>query len=262
VKNSGKKRLNTNKRKLIIFADLDGTLLDKSYHFSETEEIIQSLVSLKASIVFASSKTRNEVMFYRGKLKVQDPFIVENGSAIFIPKNYFRVDDGSSRRELGYKIIELGPSYEIIRKKLRKVKLQTNAEIVGFGDMTIEELAKDSGLPLYLARLAKKRQYSEPLKIISGDEQQVFQAIKHEGLCYTKGGRYIHVLGCCDKGKAVTKLQALFQREYGKVYSIGVGNSENDLPMLRAVDAPFFINNTDEISVVWNRIKSIAEKQA
>jgi mannosyl-3-phosphoglycerate phosphatase len=251
--------LNTEKRKLIIFADLDGTILDESYQLSEVEEIIQSLLSLNASIIFASSKTKNEVLFYRKKLKVKDPFIVENGSAIFIPDNYFHADYTFSRLETGYKIIELGISYEAVRKKLFAVKVQTKSAIVGFRDMTIEELAKDTGLPLYLAKLAKKRQYSEPFKIISGDEQQVFEAIKHQGLCCVKGGKYIHVLGCCDKGKAATVLRTLFLRDYCRVYSIGVGNSENDLPLLQSVDSPFFINNTGEIRVVWNKIKAIAE---
>jgi len=251
--------LNTEKKKFVIFADLDGTLLNENYQFSEVEAIIHSLVSLNASIVFASSKTKTEILYYRRKLKIKDPFIVENGSAIFIPDNYFQTNYEFSRHTIGYNIIELGVSYEVIREKLTSVKHQTHSEIMGFGDMTIDELAKDAGLPLYLAKLAKNRQYSEPFKILSGDEPHVLQAIKNQGLCYTRGGRYFHVLGCIDKGEAATKLKDIYLRQYRKIYSIGVGNSENDLPMLRSVDAPFFINDINEISPVWNNIKSTVE---
>jgi mannosyl-3-phosphoglycerate phosphatase len=253
--------LSTKKTKFLVFADLDGTLLNENYQSSEVEEIIQSLISLNASVVFASSKTADEVVFYREKLNVKDPFIVENGSAIFIPSDYFRVNYAFSRHEDGYNIIELGTSYEVIRKKFLSVKRQIASEIIGFGDMSVEDVAKDTGLPLYLAGLAKNRQYSEPFKILSGDERMVFQAIKNQGLCYTMGGRYFHVLGCSDKGKAATKLKDVFMREYCDVCSIGVGNGENDLPMLQSVDLPFFVHNTNEIHAVWSNIKSTVERK-
>ncbi len=138
--------------KTIIFADLDGSLLNDKYEYDEIEPIINQLLSLNVSIVFASSKTRNEIDFYRKKLRINDPFIIENGSAILIPENYFGIHYEFSRREKGFKIIELGTKYRDIREKLEIVRKRAGANIVGFGDMTVEEIAKDSGLPLSLAR--------------------------------------------------------------------------------------------------------------
>ena len=96
------------------------------------------------------------------------------GPSIVIPENYFKINYEIYKAESqGNNIIELGTTYQIIREKIAVVKNRSEAKIVGFGDMTVEEIAKDSGLPLYLAKLAKQREYSEPFKILNGHEKEV-----------------------------------------------------------------------------------------
>jgi mannosyl-3-phosphoglycerate phosphatase len=253
--------LKPERKKIIVFADLDGSLLNDKYEYDQIEPIIHQLLALNVSIVFASSKTRYEIDFYRKKWQITDPFIIENGSAILIPETYFGMHYEFTRRAQGYNIIELGTTYCIIREKIEIVKNRTGANIVGFGDMTAEEITKDSGLPLYLAQLAKEREYSEPFRILGRSEKEVLEAISEEGLCYTRGGRYLHALGNCDKGKATSILLNLYLQQFKKVFSISVGDSANDLTMLRIVDKPFFVNKTADKKAIWKEIESIASAQ-
>ena len=250
--------MNPEGTKIVVFSDLDESLLNDKYEYDQIEPILHQLLSLNVSIVLASSKTRFEIEFYRNKWQITDPFIVENGSAILIPEAYFGINYEFTRREQGYNIIVLGKSYVIIRGKLEVVRNRTDATIIGFGDMTAEEIAKDSGLPLSLAQLAKKREYSEPFKILDGKEKEVVNAIIEEGLCFTMGGRYLHALGDCDKGKATSILKNLYLQQFERIFSIGVGDSANDLTMLKAVDKSFFVNKTADKKVIWNEIESIA----
>ncbi len=247
--------------KIIVFSDLDRSLLNDKYEYDQIEPILHHLLSLNVAIVFASSKTRNEIEFYRNKWQITDPFIVENGSAILIPKNYFGTHYEFTRQTQGYNIIEFSTPYCIIHEKLDVVRNRTGANIVGFGDMTAEQIAKDSGLPIYLAKLAKKREYSEPFKILDGKDKEVLDAISDEGLCFTRGGKYLHALGNCDKGKATSVLKNLYLQQFKKIFSIGVGDSANDLPMLKIVDKPFFVNKTVNRETVWKEIESIAQTQ-
>jgi mannosyl-3-phosphoglycerate phosphatase len=244
--------------KIVVFADLDGSVLTNKYESSEIEPIIQQLLKLNISIVFASSKTKSEIEFYRDKWQIKDPFIVENGSAILIPENYFKVTYPFNKHEQGYNIIELGTQYRIIREKIVATRNRTGANIVGFGDMTADEIVKDSGLPKHLAQLAKKREYSEPFIIPDNQEKEVLQAIRSEGLCYTKGGKYLHALGNCDKGKATAILKNLYLQQFAEILSIGVGDSTNDLAMLKIVDKSFYIHRSEDRKNVWKEIESIA----
>ena len=48
-------------------------------------------------------------------------------------------------------------------------------------------------------------------------------------------------LGKNDKGKAVEILKELYENQFFSIFTIGIGDSLNDLPMLRAVDHPIFL---------------------
>ena len=235
------------KIKSVVFADMDGTFLNDKYDYSESKPIVNQLTALGGSIVFCSSKTSNEIEFYRKAIGNSEPFIAENGAAIFIPKLYFPFSYDCSHTS-GYNVIRLGASYGALRHKLAIIKERTAAKIVGFGDMTLEELAYDTGLPLFLAKLAQKREHDEPFRILEGRKSHVFSAIKHEGLQCIEGGRYFHLTGNTDKGKAINILKHLYCQMFGKIETFGVGDGLNDLPMLKVVDKPFFIERRANVN--------------
>jgi len=231
------------KTKTVIFADLDGTLLNAKYEYSETKPIVDKIVASGCSIVFCSSKTKTEIEFYCKTMDINEPFIAENGAAIFVPKNYFPFHFASSKTER-YSVIRLGSPYEMLREKLWEIKKKTASKIVGFGDMTLEELAFDTGLPMPLAKLAQKREHDEPFRIIQGNKLHILKAIKQQGLQCTRGGQYLHLTDNNDKGKATSILKNLYSQMFGKIETFGVGDGPNDLPMLQAVDRPFFIKKS------------------
>lgn len=248
--------------KVILFADLDGTLLDDKYDHAKAQPIIKQLISLGVSIVVNSSKTKLEVELYRKKLGIKDPYIIENGSAIIIPKSYFANDYNFTKENQHNRVIELGTKYSVIRSKLELIAKKTNAKIIGFGDMTISEIADDAGLPLDLAEFSKKREYDEPFKIVKGNEADVLHAIEEEGLYYTKGGNYYHVLGNTNKGKATAIIKQLYIAKFQKTITIGVGDGQNDLSMLKLVDKPFMIQEKSDVQIVWREIIEIAKTVA
>ncbi|MGD6806092.1 MAG: HAD-IIB family hydrolase [Candidatus Bathyarchaeia archaeon] len=251
--------MNNKTCKVIVYADIDGSLLSSKYEAETIEPILRQLLELKASVVFDSSKTQAEIEHYRKKWGIKDPYIVENGSAIFIPKNYFQQNIKFTEQTTDYEIVKLGKSYSDIRDKLAAAKKQTGAKLKGFGDMSAYEIAEDSGLPLSLAELAKKRQYSEPFKILSGNEDEVIRALTSQGLCITRGGIYLHVIGDTDKGKAAAILKQLYKAEFVDTQFLGVGDSANDLPMLKIVDRAFWVDEKNPREKVWGEILALAQ---
>ena len=227
--------------KMVVFTDLDGTLLDRaSYSYAPAVPALQLLRQKKIPLVFCSAKTKAEQEVYRQELGIDDPFIVENGGAIFIPQGYFPFSFGYHKVEGGYQIIELGIPYREIRQILEQIRADTGVNFKGFGDMSAEEVAVETGLDRGAARRAKERQYDETVKLEGGPEEidRVLNAIKKAGLNYAHGGRYYDVMGANDKGKAVAILTKLFKKKLGEIRTIGLGDSQNDLPLLAMVDIP------------------------
>ncbi|MCZ7625281.1 MAG: HAD-IIB family hydrolase [Candidatus Methylomirabilis sp.] len=94
---------------LVIFTDLDGTLLDyKTYSFDPARDALEKVRQRGIPLVLCTSKTRAEVARYRQRLNNDDPFIVENGGAAFIPAGYFPFAYPYQRDVNGYHVIEYG----------------------------------------------------------------------------------------------------------------------------------------------------------
>lgn len=119
--------------------------------------------------------------------------------------------------------------------------------VKGFGDMTAEELADIANMRIDEAKMAKERDFDEPF-VFDGseiDEQRLLETIIAKGFNFTQG-RFFHILGNSDKGKAVSILTDLYRRKLGEILTIAIGDSPNDIPMLKRVDYPVIVQKPDE----------------
>jgi mannosyl-3-phosphoglycerate phosphatase len=241
----------TTTRKLVIFTDLDGTLLDRStYAFEQARPALLLIQQKDIPLVFSSSKTRAEIEFYRRKLENDHPFISENGGAIFVPRYYFSFPFSHDRESGEYLVLEFGAFYPHIRETLNAIKKETGITIRGFSDLTEKEIASLCGLSIIEAGYAKKREYDEPFMMEGGDKEveRVREKIEGKGLSYVWGGKFHHILGKNDKGKAVENLKKLYEKQFLSILTVGIGDSLNDLPMLSVVDRPVFLKGEDSVS--------------
>jgi len=239
--------------KLVIFTDLDGCLLDsKTYTFEPAQAALRLIKEKKIPLVLVSSKTRVEIEEYRRRLKNNHPFVSENGGAVFIPKGYFSFDFPYEREWEEYFVLELGTFYPQIIRALEFIKKETGIRIRGFHDLSEEDLVFLSGLTREEAAWAKKREYDEPFLIEGGEREIkiVQKKIRDRGLNYVWGGRFHHILGKNDKGKAAQILEDLYKKEFSSIQTVGIGDSLNDLPMLSAVDHPMFLKAEEDLSEI------------
>jgi mannosyl-3-phosphoglycerate phosphatase len=89
----------------VVFTDIDGTLVDinTAEYGKETNELIRIMKEKNIPLILTSAKTRLEQNKIREDLGLSDPFIVENGGAIVIPKGYF---PDYALKDIGYTLRE------------------------------------------------------------------------------------------------------------------------------------------------------------
>ena len=249
------------KRKVVIITDLDGSLLHPvTYSFKEAAQALDLIKKLGIPLILSSSKTRAEIELYKNRLGNTDPFVSENGGGIFIPKDYFPFDiEGTETGN--YTVINIGTPYVDVRNVFKQINTELGANAVGFGDLTVNEIAKITNMTQEEASLSKKREFDEPF-LLNGnnEEKEVFiKTIKEKGYSWTEG-RFLHILGAHDKGKAANTLKEFYKKENGHILSIGIGDSLNDIPLLEEVDYPILIpkesGNYIEASSLDNLIKA------
>jgi mannosyl-3-phosphoglycerate phosphatase len=220
---------------VLIFTDLDGTLLDhNSYRFDEASMMLDYLKAHRIPLIIVTSKTKNEVIRLQKLLGIEMPFIIENGGGILIPSKG------------GYETITMGYDYKAIRQAFERY-----AQIVpmrGFFDMRAEEIAACTNLPLEQATDAKERLFTEPFILEDETALDLLREMADkDGLSIVKGGRFYHLITKGqDKAAAIRYLIKYFQDASGRTFkTVALGDSANDLSMLQSVDTPILIPHPD-----------------
>jgi mannosyl-3-phosphoglycerate phosphatase len=229
------------KTKIIVFTDLDGTLLDhEDYSYHAAEPALEFIRKYNVPLIFTTSKTAIEVEELCKKTNFFHPFISENGGLLAVPENYFSKQEtlkeykkhviGKSRKEIDAVLMSLASSY----------KFKT------FNEMSTEELVNHTGLEPYQAHNANQRDSTEPLLWLDDPLKLVnfTSQLERKNLTLISGGRFHHVMGIHDKATTMNTLLSKFEDDKStKIISIALGDSPNDLKMLHTATYGIVIPN-------------------
>ena len=229
----------------IVFSDLDGTILDfTTYSYDDSLEGVDILKSNRVPLVLVSNKTFPEMKEIHMELDLHHPFIFENGGGIAYPENNTAGDT--------YQIEYLGERVDVLKEKFNILKNVAGVPVKSIYDMDINEIAGVTGLSLSRVGLLIKRATSIPFLPSSStdkiDMNKTNSVLEKHGVLITRGGRFYHLVSSgVDKGSAVRKVSEYIKRTSGadKILTVGIGDSESDLSMLKAVDIPFLIRKPD-----------------
>ena len=264
---------------IVVFTDLDGTLLDHdTYEWAAAEPALERCRETGVPVVLISSKTRAEIEPLREKLRLNDPFVSENGGGVFLPKAVFTKRpagasaadmSGFRRRDGAGKAsdessdlweIPLGIPHERLVSALRDIREALGLPLRGFSEMGVMEVCGLTGLNPDAAQLAQLREYDEPFVVVGDTAVELAtlsKAAARKGLKVTRGGRFFHLQGHNDKGEAMIRILALYKKRHGVVRTIGLGDSQNDFSMLRQADFPVLVRSKQDKTSLASEIPGL-----
>ncbi|MFQ1702078.1 HAD-IIB family hydrolase [Loktanella agnita] len=218
----------TAKPPLLVFTDLDGTLIDHdSYQWDAAQPALRRLHDIGAGVVLASSKTAVEIGTLRDEMGLRHwPAIVENGAGL-LPANSAPTGSASS--------------YDALRDVLAKLPGALRDGFHGFGDMSVTGVADITGLPIEAAKRAKMRQFSEP-GLWQGDAEarrDFLAALADHGVTGREGGRFLTLSFGNTKADQIDALIA----KYHPTQTLSLGDAPNDVEMLQATDHGVIVAN-------------------
>lgn len=232
----------------LIFSDLDDTLLDHySYKWEKAEPALKHCINSNIPVILVSSKTRAEIQTIHSTMGLDFPFISENGGGIYFPLRYEK-DLNSSDFSISEGLIKftLGKPYKELIVYLKEIAEETGMKLRGFSQMNCKEVMYLTGLKEGPCIKALEREFDEPFLV---DEQEdidtelLYSSAEKRGLRISEGGRFFHLHGDSDKGKAVDWLISFYKKQ-GSVYTIALGDSPNDFGMFDVVDQPVLIKSS------------------
>ena len=230
--------------KIIIFTDLDGTLLnEESFSYKQIINFIKNLLKLdNFFIFFISSKTKEEMINLRKKMNINVPLIYENGAGIYDLKFCNLIKE------------PLKKNIVLAKQKIKEIKKKTKlfhgfkSSIRFLDSMDIKEAKTVLGLPTDEIQFAIDRKFSR-LFLFNGDDS-FFKNLKIQAsknsLSINKGGRVYSISDNFTKADAFKFVKNKIKKNYPHSSFIGLGDSENDKKLLEAVDFACIIKNKNK----------------
>lgn len=236
-------RLGTDVSALVVVTDLDGTLLDEAtYSFEAATDALTALKRRAARLILATSKTRAEMAPIASRLDLPAAFVVETGGAVILPASLLAEGARDSAGDPEERVIVLGTPREILVEQLASISDVTRVPLRGFAQLSVEAISNLTGLPIDAARLAGEREYDEPFLIEDPSLLPLVDAeSRRRGLIVTRGGRFAHLTGPSDKGRAVRVALDLLRQSGRPSFTIGLGDAPNDASFLAIVDQAVII---------------------
>ena len=231
----------------VITTDMDGTLLNHDdYRWQAARPCLDILQQAGIPVILNTSKTFAEVEQWVNTLAINHPFIVENGSAIYSPIGYFTDDTLSTcvdqvRREGQYDVIRLG----VEMPRLLQLKRNHAPNLESLVECTHERAIELTGLTEAEALAAQERYYTLPI-VLTDDValEPLITAAEAAQLQVLMGGRFAHLMGLCDKGKAIQSFCSMHAQQHQQhITLIALGDSCNDRAMLAVADHAILVKN-------------------
>lgn len=228
---------------LLVFTDLDGTLLDDAYRFTGAEAALARLAEQRIPLVLATSKTRAELKPLSAQLPGVPGLIFENGAGITCP--------GPS----GPQTTLFGPGYAALLAILESLG-SAAAPFEGFASLGPARVEGLTGLAPRAVTQAMAREASEP-GLFHGDEKALARfraALAPHGLRAVHGGRFLHVMPKRDKVDGLRTLAALLAPE---APTLALGDGENDRAMLEAATVAVVMPRKDGTRLALKRTEGV-----
>jgi len=246
---------------LIIFSDLDGTLLDHdTYLWEDARPALEKCTAEKVPVILVSSKTRAEMDILRKKMGIEAPFVSENGGGIFFPPGLGNRIPPEAKEDDGLWKWKLGADYYEITRTLKELRSELTFPLKGFHEMGPSEISRVTGLDPVESRLALNREFDEPFIAdfrVPSDGSLLEQAVARRGLNISSGGRFFHLFRHGGKEDAVEKLINWYKAECGVIVTAALGDSPNDFAMLERVDYPVLVKSSHSFPELHHRIKRL-----
>jgi mannosyl-3-phosphoglycerate phosphatase len=154
----------------------------------------------------------------------------------------------SAHRTADGRLLALAAPYAAVRRAFSVLRRLTRGAACGVGDLTVGELVALSGLGPAAARRSAQREFDEPFVFRSGAarwEPVARRAARGLGMVVTRGGRFHHLHGPTDKGRATRLARAILEACHGPVAVVALGDSPLDAAFLRAAEVPVIVPRAD-----------------
>lgn len=218
---------------LLIYSDVDGTLIDDvgDNAFGACREAART-----AQVILASSRTVVELARLQEFIGLDGPVMAENGAIVAVPADDPIELPGRAGHamilERPWRLGHLAPGLDELHARLHHLS-RHDRDVVARA-LTVAKAGTD--------REAKARWHSFLLAMPTGGERaRLIGAFRDAGLRAEPGGHWIQIVSDADKGQAARALTSAWTAWHTRPFTVAIGDESNDVSLFAAVDQAYVI---------------------
>lgn len=159
--------------KTVVYCSVDSFLSPRGKFLYGFDQFQAELDQLEIPCVWLSSHSRLQLDEPRRRAGHTEPFIAEDGCAVYLPEDYFHLKPTKTLRLGRFTSIPIAKPQPAAKDALESLSEETEVPVVPLRSLSPRELAQNIGLPNSEAELARQRDFDELFFFAGSSENDV-----------------------------------------------------------------------------------------
>ena len=226
--------------KPVVYCTVDPFLSPRGKFLYGFDRFQTELDQLQIPCIWISSRSRLQLDDPRRRAGHVEPFIAEDGCAVYLPEDYFHLKPAKTVRLGRFTCIPVAKAQPASQDALEALSEASGVPVVPLRSLSPRELAQNIGLPNQEAELARQRDFDELFFIAGATEEGLarFQSIAQEQkLSLREHGVFWSLAVGADMRRCIRELADLFDRSlHGHANRFAIAPSAESANIFPACD--------------------------
>lgn len=145
--------------KPVVYCSVDSFLSSRGKFLYGFDQFQAELDRLEIPCVWLSARSRLQLDDPRRRIGHAEPFVAEDGCAVYLPEDYFHLKFSKTVRLGRFTCIPVAKQQPAAEEALDALSEESGVPVVSLQSLSSRELAQNIGLPTHEAELARQRDF-------------------------------------------------------------------------------------------------------
>ena len=228
------------KSKIAVCCSVDCFLSPRGRFLYGFDRFQAELDQLAIPCVWLSNHSRLQLDEPRRRAGHAEPFIAEDGCAIYLPEDYFHLKPTKTMRLGRFTSIPIAKPQPAAANALESLSEEAGIPVVPLRSLSPRELAQNIGLPNHEAELARQRDFDEPFFFAGASDEDISRfksLVAPKNLSLREHGVFYSLAVDRDVRRCIREVGSLYDRSLrGHVNRIAIAPSADSSAIFSACD--------------------------
>jgi mannosyl-3-phosphoglycerate phosphatase len=237
--------------KIVVYCSVDPFLSSRGKFLYGFEDFQAELDEREIPCIWLSSRSRLQLDDPRRRVSHTEPFIAEDGCAVYLPEDYFHLKSTKTVRLGRFTTIPIAQQLPAAADALEALSEESGVPVVPLRSLSPRELSQNIGLPNHEAEVVRQRDFDEVFFFAGASDEDI---ARFRSLAETKnmslrehGVLWSLALGA-DFRRCIRELGELFDRSFhSHAYRFAVCPSSESESVFPACDRGIRLSTSTEV---------------